>query len=68
MAFVGNINKSVDVIMKTSNLFEPFPDAMANDTAFLDRMHCYVPGWEIPKYRPDISRMNSDLLQTIFLR
>ncbi len=53
MAFVGNINKSVDVIMKTSNLFEPFPDAMANDTAFLDRMHCYVPGWEIPKYRPD---------------
>lgn len=53
MAFVGNINQSADVIMKTSNLFEPFPDAMANDTAFLDRMHCYVPGWEIPKYRPD---------------
>lgn len=26
---------------------------MANDTAFLDRMHCYIPGWEIPKYRPD---------------
>ena len=53
MAFVGNINQSVDVLLKTSHLFEPFPDDMAYDTAFLDRMHCYVPGWEIPKYRPD---------------
>ena len=53
MAFVGNINQSVDVLLKTSHLFEPFPDTMAYDTAFLDRMHCYIPGWEIPKYRPD---------------
>ncbi|HPD01141.1 MAG TPA: protease Lon-related BREX system protein BrxL [Acetivibrio sp.] len=53
MVFVGNINQSVDVILKTSHLFEPFPDAMANDTAFFDRMHCYIPGWEIPKYRPE---------------
>lgn len=53
MVFVGNINQGVDVLLKTSHLFEPFPEAMAYDTAFLDRMHCYVPGWEIPKYRPD---------------
>lgn len=53
MVFVGNINQSVDVLQKTSHLFEPFPAVMAYDTAFLDRMHCYVPGWEIPKYRPD---------------
>ena len=53
MVFVGNINQSVGVLLKTSHLFEPFPVAMAYDTAFLDRMHCYVPGWEIPKYRPD---------------
>ncbi|MGP6140552.1 protease Lon-related BREX system protein BrxL [Jeotgalibaca sp. A127] len=53
MVFVGNINQSVDAILKTSHLFEPFPDAMANDTAFLDRIHCYLPGWEIPKYHPD---------------
>lgn len=53
MVFVGNINQSVDALLKTSHLFEPFPEAMAYDTAFLDRMHCYVPGWEIPKYRPD---------------
>ncbi|MFC4711061.1 protease Lon-related BREX system protein BrxL [Enterococcus eurekensis] len=53
MVFVGNINQSVDVILKTSNLFEPFPEVMGTDSAFLDRMHCYLPGWEIPKYRPD---------------
>ena len=53
MVFVGNINQSVDVMLKTSHLFDPFPQAMAYDTAFLDRMHCYVPGWEIPKYRPN---------------
>ena len=53
MVFVGNINHDVDVLLKTSHLFEPFPAVMAYDTAFLDRMHCYVPGWEIPKYRPD---------------
>lgn len=53
MVFVGNINQSVDVILKTSNLFEPFPEKMGTDSAFLDRIHCYLPGWEIPKYRPD---------------
>ena len=53
MVFVGNINHDVDVLLKTSHLFEPFPDAIAYDTAFLDRIHCYIPGWEIPKYRPD---------------
>ncbi len=53
MVFVGNINQSVDVLLKTSNLFEPFPPEMGTDTAFLDRIHCYLPGWEIPKFRPE---------------
>lgn len=53
MVFVGNINQSVDVLLKTSSLFEPFPAEMGTDTAFLDRMHCYLPGWEIPKFRPE---------------
>lgn len=53
MVFVGNINQSVDVLLKTSSLFDPFPPEMGMDTAFLDRMHCYVPGWEIPKFRPE---------------
>jgi ATP-dependent Lon protease len=53
MVFVGNINQSVDVLLKSSHLFDPFPPVMGNDTAFLDRMHCYLPGWEIPKFRPE---------------
>ena len=53
MVFVGNINQSVDVMLKTSSLFDPFPPEMGTDTAFLDRMHCYIPGWEIPKFRPE---------------
>lgn len=52
MVFVGNINQSVDVLLKTSSLFDPFPPEMGTDTAFLDRMHCYIPGWEISKFRP----------------
>ena len=54
MVFVGNINQSVDVLLKTSHLFEPFPEAMAYDSAFFDRMHYYLPGWEIPKMRPEL--------------
>lgn len=53
MVFVGNINQSVESLLKTSSLFDPFPQEMGTDTAFFDRMHCYIPGWEIPKYRPE---------------
>ena len=53
MVFIGNINQSVDVLLKTSSLFDPFPPEMGTDTAFLDRLHCYLPGWEIPKLRPE---------------
>lgn len=53
MVFVGNINQSVDILLKTSSPFDPFPPEMGTDTAFLDRIHCYLPGWEIPKFRPE---------------
>src|SRR5712691_8522165 len=52
MVFVGNINQPVDTLVKTSHLFAPFPDVMI-DSAFFDRLHAYVPGWEIPKMRPE---------------
>ena len=52
MVFVGNVNQSVESLVKTSHLFAPFPEAMI-DTAFFDRFHCYIPGWEIPKMRPE---------------
>lgn len=51
MVFVGNINDSVDTLVKTSHLFAPFPEKMI-DSAFFDRFHAYIPGWEVPKYRP----------------
>ena len=53
MVYVGNINQSVDVLLKTSHLFEPFSEQIANDTAFFDRIHYYLPGWEVPKMRPE---------------
>ena len=53
MVFVGNINQSVEILLKTSSLFDPFPPEMGTDTAFLDRIHCYNPGWEVPKFRPE---------------
>ncbi|WP_129407981.1 protease Lon-related BREX system protein BrxL [Marinitoga lauensis] len=53
MVFVGNINQSIETVLKTSHLFSPFPPEMANDSAFFDRMHFYIPGWEIPKMRPE---------------
>lgn len=52
MVFVGNINQSVDVLVKTSHLLAPFPAAMI-DTSFFDRFHAYIPGWEFPKMRPE---------------
>ena len=52
MVFVGNINQPVDTLIKTSHLLAPFPEAMI-DCAFFDRFHCYIPGWEIPKMRPE---------------
>lgn len=53
MVFIGNINESIESLLKTSNLFDPFPPEMGTDSAFFDRMHYYNPGWEIPKYAND---------------
>ena len=54
MVFEGNINDSVQNILKTTHLFEPFPPEFNNDSAFFDRIHCYLPGWEVPKMRSDL--------------
>lgn len=54
MVFEGNINDSVANILKTTHLFEPFPPEFNNDSAFFDRIHCYLPGWEVPKMRSDL--------------
>ena len=48
----GNINQPVETVLQTSHLFSPFSDKIANDTAFLDRLSFFLPGWEIIKFAP----------------
>lgn len=54
MVFEGNINDSVQNVLKTTHLFDPFPPEFNNDSAFFDRIHLYLPGWEVPKMRSDL--------------
>lgn len=61
MVFVGNINQSVDTLVKTSHLLSPFPENMI-DSAFFDRFHGYIPGWEIPKMKPEFFTNNYGLI------
>ena len=54
IAMFGNTNQPVDVMVQTGHLFAPMPDIIRDDMAFIDRMHFYLPGWEIPKMRNDL--------------
>jgi ATP-dependent Lon protease len=51
LAMFGNTNQPVDVMVRSSHLFTPMPEVIREDMAFLDRLHYYIPGWEIPKMR-----------------
>jgi ATP-dependent Lon protease len=51
IAFFGNTNQPVEVMVRSSHLFMPLPDVIREDMAFIDRLHYYLPGWEIPKMR-----------------
>ena len=51
MAMFGNTNQPVEVMVRSSHLFLPMPDVIREDMAFFDRIHFYLPGWEIPKMR-----------------
>ncbi len=48
----GNINQPVETVLQTSHLFSPLSDEVNFDTAFLDRIHLFLPGWEITKFSP----------------
>ncbi len=54
IAMFGNTNQPVDVMVQTGHLFAPMPDIIRDDMAFIDRMHFYLPGWEIPKMRNEM--------------
>ena len=66
IAFEGNTFRSVSDMMRTTNLFEPFPDAFNNDSAFFDRIHAYLPGWETPKLRASLFTQNYGLICDCF--
>jgi len=51
IAMFGNTNQAVDVMVRSSHLFMPMPEVIREDMAFLDRLHFYIPGWEVPKMR-----------------
>ena len=51
IAMFGNTNQPIDVMVQTGHLFAPLPDVVRDDMAFIDRLHCYLPGWEVPKMR-----------------
>jgi ATP-dependent Lon protease len=51
IAFFGNTNQPVEIMVRSSHLFAPLPDVIREDMAFLDRLHFYLPGWEVPKMR-----------------
>ena len=54
IVYIGNINDSVESLLKVTHLFNPFPPEFNNDSAFFDRIHYYLPGWETPKMRSDL--------------
>lgn len=54
IAMFGNTNQPVDVMVQTGHLFAPMPDIIRDDMAFIDRLHFYLPGWEIPKMRNEM--------------
>lgn len=51
IAMFGNTQQPVDVMVQTGHLFAPMPDVIRDDMAFIDRLHLYLPGWEVPKMR-----------------
>lgn len=66
IAFEGNTFRSVDDMIRTTNLFEPFPEAFNNDSAFFDRIHAYLPGWETPKLRSSLFTAGYGLISDCF--
>lgn len=66
IAFEGNTFRSVADMMRTTNLFEPFPEEFNNDSAFFDRIHAYLPGWETPKLRSSLFTKRYGLISDCF--
>jgi len=54
VVMVGNFDVDVQHQQRVGHLFGPLPPEMRNDTAFMDRIHAYLPGWDLPKVNRDL--------------
>ena len=52
IVMVGNFDVDVDTQLRVGHLLSPLPKEMRDDTAFMDRIHAYLPGWDVPKLDP----------------
>jgi len=55
LVFVGNFDVDVSHQQRVGHLFGPLPPEMRDDTAWMDRIHCYLPGWDIPKMNKSLT-------------
>lgn len=72
IVMVGNFDVDVQHQQRVGHLLGPMPPEMRNDTAFMDRIHCYLPGWDVPKVSKDLFTdrfgLVSDVLAELFSR
>ncbi|KRS15406.1 peptidase [Roseovarius indicus] len=72
IVMVGNFDVDVQHQQRVGHLFGPMPPEMRNDTAFMDRIHCYLPGWDVPKVSKELFTdhfgLVSDVLAECFSR
>lgn len=66
MVFVGNFDVDVEHQQRVGHLFGPLPQEMRDDTAWMDRIHCYLPGWDVPKMNKDLTTDHFGLVSDFF--
>ncbi|WP_166424594.1 BREX system Lon protease-like protein BrxL [Paraglaciecola sp. 20A4] len=66
MVFVGNFDVDVEHQQRVGHLFGPLPQEMRDDTAWMDRIHCYLPGWDVPKMSNDLTTDHFGLVSDFF--
>lgn len=66
MVFVGNFDVDVEHQQRVGHLFGPLPAEMRDDTAWMDRIHCYLPGWDVPKMSKELTTDHFGLVSDFF--
>ncbi|MGM8899436.1 MULTISPECIES: protease Lon-related BREX system protein BrxL [unclassified Psychrobacter] len=66
LVFVGNFDVDVEHQQRVGHLFGPLPAEMRDDTAWMDRIHCYLPGWDVPKMSKELTTDHFGLVSDFF--